>query len=80
MVHRAPRSFRICAIVACAILSTHESRRGPCKLYVDHAVLVYRRFDRVEGAIFRELNGDTVSEEGVLFLVEAVVAEGIASP
>jgi len=80
VVHRTPRSLRVRAIVACAILSSHEARRCPRELDINHAVLVYRRFDCVVGAIFGELDGDAVGIEGVLFLVEAVVAEGVRSP
>lgn len=80
VVHRTPRSLRVCAIVACAVLSSHEAGCGPRELDIDHAVLVYRRFDCVVRAIFRELDGDAVSIERVLFLVEAIVAEGVRSP
>lgn len=80
VVHGAPRRLGVCAIIACAVLSAHEARRGPGELHVDHAVVVDGSLDCVERAVFRELNGNSVRVEGVLLLVEPVVAEGIASP
>jgi hypothetical protein len=80
VVHGTPRRLGVCAIIACAILSTHEARRSPGELDVDHVSLIHCRLDGVERAVFGELNGHAIGEEGVLLLVEAVVAERVGSP
>lgn len=78
--HGSPWGFGVCAVVACPILSSHEARAGFAELYIAHAVLVARGFNGVVGPVFGELQGDAVGEERVLFLVEAVVLQGIGRP
>lgn len=80
MVHRAPRCLGVCAVVACSVLSTHEARRSPGELHIDEASFVNSSLECVGVAIFGELNGDAIREEGVLLLVEAVILEGVACP
>jgi hypothetical protein len=80
VVHGAPWGLGVGAVVAGAVFPAHEARRRSDKLDVDKAVVVHCGLDRVRGAIFGELNGDAVGEEGVLLLVEAVVAQRIAGP
>ena len=78
--HGTPRSLCVGTIVGRAICSTHEARGGPFKLDVYVRLLVARRFDVVGSAVFGELDGKTVSEEGELAVVEAIVLERVARP
>jgi hypothetical protein len=80
VVHRPPWRLRVCAVVRCAVLSTHKARRSPGELAVDHAFLVHSRLDGVRVAVLRELDGHTVGIEGVLPLIESVVLDGVARP
>lgn len=80
VVHGAPRCLWISTIVGSTILSTHKTRRSSSELDIDQAVVVDCCLDGVECAILRELDGNAVSEEGLLLLVEAVVTEGVGCP
>ena len=78
--HRSPRSLRIGAIFGCAIRSAHEARSRSLELDVYVGLLVTCRLDVVGRAIFRELDGEAVGEEGELVIVKAVVLKRIARP
>src|SRR4051812_34146435 len=80
MVHGTPWRLWVCAVVGCAVLATHEARRGSRELYVDHAVLVDGCLDLIRVAVCRKLNGDAIGVEGVLVLIESIVVDGVARP
>lgn len=80
VAHGAPGVLGVGAVVACAILSSHEARRRPRDLEVDQAALVAGSLDGVVCAIFGELQGNAVGEERILLLVEAEVRQGVGGP
>lgn len=80
MSHGSPRVLGVCPIIACAILSAHKARSRPYELEIDNAVLICDRLDRVGAAVLGQLEGEVICEEGILFLIEAVIRERIRRP
>lgn len=80
VTHRTPRVLRVGSEVGHTILPSHKTWRSAHKLYVDHAVLIARRFNRIIRTIVRQLHRNAIGVERVSIIVEAVVLERIGGP
>lgn len=80
VVHATPWLLGVCTIIARPGLSSLETRSGPGELHVNQTAVVDRSLDCVCGAILVQLDGNTISMEGEVSLIESVVGQGVARP
>lgn len=80
VVHATPGLLGVCAIVARSGLSALEARGSPGELDIDKAAVVHRSLHCVCRSILVQLDGDTISVEGEMSLIEAVVRERVTRP